>query len=348
MRPHPTLHHQPMMCAYEHHAFALSSTGMNCVVAGMTLHNLDAEGGYWRADNSSEQFLKCPQPKVCSSTNESNTDPCAMGHTGVLCANCATGYTRWQPTGLCSPCPKEQGRPLAFAIALFMVMGMVYMAFIVFSKHAGAGSLRSVISAAQLLNVLLMYPVEWPELVLRFQDAMSIINLDASIMSPSCLGVPLNYHARFGVMVAGAAFVLSAHWLLVLRHCRSTVEQWHEVLATHVKVSVTLLIILHPTLSGQSFYFFRCQQISYNNGTESKWYMMADYSLECYDSTWNMMLILAIPVVVIFVLGTPFMVLIVLYRHRASLGHKRTMRLVGVFYKSYKERFYYCEVRDGS
>ena len=64
--------------------------------------------------------------------------------------------------------------------------------------------------------------------------------------------------------------------------------------------------------------------------------MAADYSLRCYDSAYNGMMVLAVVVVVFFSLGIPLFFAVVLWQKRGHLEDEGTKKLLGILYSSYK------------
>ena len=69
--------------------------------------------------------------------------------------------------------------------------------------------------------VLLLMPVEWPASIKAIGTMLtSMISLDfISFASPSCLGTPLNYYARFGLIILGTVLFIGVPWLFsFVRH----------------------------------------------------------------------------------------------------------------------------------
>ena len=57
----------------------------------MNVETLDLEPGFWRTSSSSTKVLPCLNPKHCKGGADT-ADLCAEGHTGPLCAVCASDY----------------------------------------------------------------------------------------------------------------------------------------------------------------------------------------------------------------------------------------------------------------
>eukprot|EP00947_MAST-08B_sp_MAST-8B-sp1_P002368 g2368.t1 len=79
------------------------------------------------------------------------------------------------------------------------------------------------------------------------------------------------------------------------------------------------------------------------NGLQGNWYMTADFSLRCYDATYNGMLALAILLVVFFAVGIPVLFAFLLHRRRDDLEDPKTKKLLGMLYSSYKPEAYWFE-----
>ena len=104
--------------------------------------------------------------------------------------------------------------------------------------------------------------------------------------------------------------------------------EWRTVLPIAIIYSLTVILFVHPGVSGQAFFFFRCHEIKDMAGAEeasdcvgnaaaaasssSRSYLVADYSLECYCGAWNAMYPYAMFVVVCFAFGLPLVLLIFL------------------------------------
>ena len=105
---------------------------------------------------------------------------------------------------------------------------------------------------------------------------------------------------------------------------------WRAALPVVFIYSMAVILFVHPAVSGQSFYFFRCHEIKDMDTSDSLLtagvaeardpsYLVADYSLECYDDTWFKMLPYAIIVTGGFSFGIPLYLLIALCRHRKAI-----------------------------
>ena len=101
-----------------------------------------------------------------------------------------------------------------------------------------------------------------------------------------------------------------------------------------------VVLLLHPTVSGKTMEFFRCQRI------DGVAYLMADYAVVCHDATWWAFLPLVLLVLVGFSLGTPAAIFFVLRRRRATLYEedgKVKKQPLDILYAVYTPQAYYYE-----
>ena len=102
-----------------------------------------------------------------------------------------------------------------------------------------------------------------------------------------------------------------------LKHWKHTVP----IAATYGLIAV---LFAHPGVSGHAMYFFSCHEIldmptTDKDGTvtvATKSYMVADYSLECYDTAWFAMLPFAVFVLAAFSIGVPAFLFVLMYNRR--------------------------------
>ena len=104
---------------------------------------------------------------------------------------------------------------------------------------------------------------------------------------------------------------------------------WYAAFSIAAVYSMVVVLFVHPAISGQAFFFFRCHEIkdveqtlaggiSPNAATKTS-YLVADYSLKCFDGPWKAMLPWAIIVVVGFSFGVPLFLLWTLCKHRKTI-----------------------------
>eukprot|EP00947_MAST-08B_sp_MAST-8B-sp1_P001648 g1648.t1 len=359
---------------------------MDCSSAvGLSISSVPIKDGFWRSNTMSNNIKACPVAEACTNST------CASGHEGPFCMVCSPGYSRWQRGGLCQPCPAELGWGIVRSVAsLVLVVGLLVL-FLRLNRKAPNGAIKPFINASQMIQVLLMFEVDWPDSFGTLVSIFGSINLDAvALASPTCMGIPFDYHRRLASMVGVTALVLIAPWLYafiekrIRRHCRGNfcwcnsrcgrlfqrlcgaedevdedanasarlhraTSAWETTMGYCLRDTILCILLVHPTLSGYALNFFNCRFVEELDGSETlngrhgSWYMTADFSLRCYDTTYNGMLALAILLMVLFVCGIPVLFAFLLYKKRHSLEEPATKKLLGMLYMSYKPEAYWFE-----
>jgi len=338
-------------------ACKLCTDGVDCFGDGNRLEKLHILPGFWRSSNSSELVLHCPIKEACPGSSAStdaagkNTTTslitrtgntlCATGNEGVMCTLCSPRYQRINMAQPCKACGTP-GEAIAWAIggAFISVAGLVVLLYL--NRKAPNGALRPFINFVQYISVMLMYNAPWPALLIQLFKVLQSLNMDViSFVSPSCAGATVNYYTKFSAMTGAMCVVIFCMWVPVLKALVQG-EAWHSDAVRDRKGSALrdtfiLVLLLHPTVSGEAFQLFRCRTI------EGTTYLMADYSLHCYTTKWYQMLGLDVLVVVFFSFGAPAFVAGMLYRRRKDLKNENTVKLFGVLYYLYRDECYFYE-----
>ena len=128
-------------------------TGADCTQAGTNWMNLQSLPCYWRANNNTFNFYRCPICSACpgglaagsASENEDNLDnagdtyvpvavwdatatPCTANRGGILCSSCVDGYEE-QTGGDCVPCPSGASSFVQDVVIAIVLVGLVVFSF---------------------------------------------------------------------------------------------------------------------------------------------------------------------------------------------------------------------------
>ena len=170
-----------------------------------------------------------------------------------------------------------------------------------------------------------MFSAPFPQALVDLYKVLAGVSLGIEVTSPQCAVGGTNFYALFLATLTGLALII----LVLMRTIFATIARKKrrgsglraavsEVLVSdegaHAFRDVfVVVLLLHPSISGKAMEFFRCRTIG---GVP---YLMADYSLVCYDSTWYLFLPIIVLVISLFSLGTPCVTAYVLYARRATL-----------------------------
>ena len=336
----------------------LCSTGMDCSKAGSAVASLKIEAGFWRENNSTASLLQCPVEAACvgsdvlvdgsigsssNTTNSSNATICVnglclCGQRGPLCAICDENYTRFSANSLCTKCPENLGVSIFFSVLFTLLAAACLWLFLWISRVSRGSSIRPIINAWQTMSIVLLTSDDWPEAVKWVEKfLLHTVNLDIiSLASPSCLGVPLNFYRRFALTVSGSAVLVGAPWLFSvrkwwhrkkprLRFWKAWVKAKEQCLAD----SILLMLLLYTLGTTQALSHFRCLRV----GTTD--YLMADFTIECGDATWNGVTFFVTIVILVFSIGAPLGFAYELYKRRDELEDPETVSLLGMLYQTY-------------
>ena len=165
---------------------------------------------------------------------------------------------------------------------------------------------------------------EFPPAIENLKVVLEGMSLNIDVASPQCAVSGTSYYTKFLATIAMLCLVMlvlmAGPLTAVAKNAgkkglrtafREATISDQGSLAFHDAFVVVLL--LHPSVSGTAMQFFRCRSI------DGVHYLMADYSIECFDSTWLAYLIIVVPVLLIFSLGMPLLIAYVLYVRRKTL-----------------------------
>jgi hypothetical protein len=101
----------------------------------------------------------------------------------------------------------------------------------------------------------------------------------------------------------------------------------HSVVSHALNITVHLLLLLHTPVSMKVFQYFNCKHVFQN-----RYFMKADYSIECFTVDWNLYLIHVFLVGGLYSLGLPMLIGVFMFRNRKSLHVGEIKARVGFLY----------------
>ena len=112
-------------------------------------------------------------------------------------------------------------------------------------------------------------------------------------------------------------------------------ESWAKAKEQCLHDSILLVLLLYTLVTTQAFSHFRCLRVVSSTGNTS--YLIADFTIECDDATWNSVTAFVIIVILVFSIGAPLGFAYELYKRRDELEDPETASLLGMLYKTYVE-----------
>ena len=117
-------------------------------------------------------------------------------------------------------------------------------------------------------------------------------------------------------------------------------RKWFTDFKRNVVIStITVIFLLHPTLTQTAFGMFQCIQVDLN-----EYKVRIDLSMTWYSTehlTW--WFIIGLPMIVLFVFGCPIIALVILIKNRKDLHKTNIQRYFIVLYQGLKDNRFYWE-----
>jgi hypothetical protein len=197
---------------------------------------------------------------------------------------------------MCDRCPTDRiWAAVRSALALLACM-LALVLFLYVTRRAPAGALRPLIHSSQLLQVILLYDVDWPDSFPVLSNLFLGLNFDMiRLAGPACMGVPLNYFSQLGLMIGSTTLILVLPWLSTLwrflrrRAAPNGKERLEQNFRLRLQDCTIVVLLVHPTVTGYAFNFFNCKFLEDPSGTHTlsnrtgMWYVNMDAMTEAND-----------------------------------------------------------------
>ncbi|KAG5188538.1 hypothetical protein JKP88DRAFT_262256 [Tribonema minus] len=352
---------------------------LQCAIIGITVQTLPLAAGCWRETFSEEVIRECWNAGACSGGSAdggTSTDLyCHPGYEGPYCAVCSDGYASL-PGYRCVECtPKATATTFTIlAISIVAILCIVWMLLSAATGVGdGVGSAQAVGSAGAALKVtrialLLMQRLRIPIVVLqvltqyvsitgislplqylRFLRAIDFLSLDLRwLTSPGC-AVHLDFYGRLllttlAPLVATALIFLPRLYVWTMSRRGRTCPKLRQLIAKDVNVFLVFTFLIFSGVSLRVFETFGC------DGSLSRSYLRADYSLECGTSRHTAFSVYAGVMVLVYPVGIPLLYAAVLRHsavtHRAGGQASRYATAASFLWRPYRGRAYYWECAE--
>ena len=228
--------------------------------------------------------------------------------------------------------------------------------------HPSSTVQKILFNFLQVSAIALHFPLQWPPAVeTMFEGMAAFSTVIDQLVNPDCLSKSSTAADLFyikQIMFATAPFLASIvafiYWYLKgMYDGNNFFAKRSERFPTtskdkYVATVVTIVYLIFPTLCSNTFKIFHCRNLVY--GVGQQWYLAAAMEEPCYEGRHLVMaLTLGVSQLLIFVLGIPLLVLILL-RHNKKLNDGEgltkfsTKIRYGALYGAYKESRYYWEI----
>ena len=349
-------------------------------------HRLKAMNGYWRSSNKSIIFTACFHPQACEGAAREKekkrpelqverNETCAVGYVGRLCHACGPGWGR-ETFDSCSKCPEKATNTALTIIGSLFVVGIM-ISFIVYSIQSSADEasissmmFKTLAAYGQVIGIASLFPYKWPPEILRYFEFMDtitsisdrVLNTDCTLEDRRGKGLAIVYEKAILYMMTPPIFVACAIAVLLLCHVLLNLDNgfglklrkkflkkgefWTKADTRRciIVAAIVAMVILHPTLVRQAMFLLMCVDV------EEAFYLRKDVQLQCHTAEHNLMTIfVAVPGILLYVLGWPLLVYRVLSKRRQKLhlnglSGQATRSTYGFLYRGYSRNRYYWEI----
>ena len=315
-------------------------------------NNIMVQAGYWRSSNMSKIMYPCPISLAClGSINATDiSGSCAIGYTGPMCTACTAGYTK-KNSGACSLCPSKS-QNILFLFIIFV--GILLICIIIVSsaiktafspKSYQSIYLKIFTNYIQLIFLASQFQLQWPPYIEQLfgisQQANSSVDTIFSVdcyMSSTDISDPANsYYYKLILYALMPLIIFFVSFLFWIGYCfyKDSLEYLKD------RFPLTMIVVfflIYPTIVKFIFFYFSCGDIDTIGS-----FLEANTTINCLDTRYRQYaFIVAIPSILVWAVGLPTMVLIIMIKRKRFLYRSSNKIIFGFLYNGYKlSRFYW-------
>ncbi|CAI2369287.1 unnamed protein product [Moneuplotes crassus] len=318
--------------------------------------------GYWRKSQTSSHVVHCLRERSClGGFNPDNEHPinCEKGYEGFLCSKCSiVDGEKYQPSSNheCLKCPSKLVNAIEFVAFQIVSLGFIYFIIILNIRKKSENQfsilMRIFTNYTQLIAAILSFNIKYPNL---FSDMSSqtdrvnspertffsfdcfIENNEIRIFAPSNGLFKLTLYLFLPIIL----LIIVSAGILVYRGVMHLYKpQMKHDLKRYIAISfICIVFIFHPTMTFQSLKVFQCAIV---DDGDSRMMMHMDY--KCYSGDHlRWIFLVGMPILIIWVIGMPFLAFIILFKKRDSLDGLQQQKYLLILYQGLKKDAFYWE-----
>eukprot|EP00948_MAST-09A_sp_MAST-9A-sp1_P000319 g319.t1 len=308
---------------------------------GVLINETQNLHGYFKVDNLT--FVRCQVTENCIEQS-AESETCPKGYRGFMCLKCEKNYIR--QGNECNVCGSLGGQ--IFIAGLAILAGILMFMYLIYKTIRGrghpkddqSGIIKIALRQFQLIGIISKFPLSWTsEVQGMFTILGTVSNAGSDVFSLECF-MESSYAMKAGANLILPLLVLFFFWTLILSLCSYGSfgkEVCHRYL---VLSSIVILMTLHPTLVKQVLDFFQCTQPV--SGTS---YLISDVDVKCGSTQHTFLLLsMAIPALVIYIIGIPAVAGFQLFKRRHNLTDQGVRETIGFLFSNYTPSCYFWEL----
>ena len=263
-----------------------------------------------------------------------------------LCTKCKDNWTMDKvfssvtlPQGLkCSKCQDEYIHVLMFIAGLLimflMISNLVEQNMNIHAMKYSSAVYRILMSHFQILSIIQMFEVKWPQSAGTTMDIVSTIaNLGAGpLLNLDCLLGSYNIFMPDEYKKAMLWAVLPVVILMTYEITSATLFRTSNK-DRRVVIFLVIMFLLYPHLVQTTFRLLSCIRLD-----EDHWFMNGDMDVQCYTD-WRHIrytMVIGYPMLFVYVLGIPAAAAIIVFVHRNKTDSIHTVRKLHVAVVGYR------------
>jgi hypothetical protein len=300
---------------------------------------------YWRANNETDFFFKCPNEDACLGGKDTHslTGDCDVGYEGNLCGVCRANYA-FSGKYICAKCYSA-----ALNVLFFIFIAVVLVAVVVVISRSAIKSAyvpKSVFSVyfKVLLNYIALFnltsnlPLNWPNFfsqILKVSDradtsSSSLISIDCIIPDdPFIVKTQI-----FTFLPILGCIIIVGVWY--------TISRFKEVEHLRCKIIASMcamFFLLHSIITKHMFSLFKCLNI------DGAYFMQDALDVECWATKHtSAVLAFGFPSILVWVFAVPAIIGCLIYRSRHNLSQIEVRISYGFLFNGYTSKAYLWEV----
>jgi hypothetical protein len=312
------------------------------------------DSGYWRPSKYTDSIFACPNSAACLGSPHimpSLTGVCDVGYRGNKCQACDNGYAR-SSVNKCAECSGKVGAAfkLIGIIGIVVVVCAVLVRSSILTAYKATDKfsiyLKIFTNYLQLILLTTQLELQWPSFVYQLFSIQSnagtptdqFLTVDCYLGDSSDNAYKdlyfdkLKVIALIPVLFSLAATAFWAVHFAVRRDKGVFRKQW-------VATLVVLFFLIHPNILRSNFSYFSCTEIQ-----SGEFWLNENLDIRCFDHKHNSFaLAVVLPVLVIWGLLVPLLVLLYLSRRHRELSELNTKLRFGFLYNGFKQSKFYWE-----
>lgn len=324
--------------------------------------NIEVDQGYWRYTTNSTTVIECPNINACNGGfHPDNKYPTqwAPGYEGILWSDCQIlNNVKYQPLSgfRCVKCPSPLFNTIrvvvVIAIAFLFLILLIYMNLRKRKDSQQSILLRILTNYIQLISASMAFNVRIPSSFdSMFSQVDRVSSPNETFFSFDCF--IKDYEIRM-FAPSNALFKLFLYMFLPLiligiisigLFCLKGIlyalnpAKTFDLNRSIVVSMVGIVFLFHPTLTLESLSVFLCNKID-----ADEYRMTYHMEYKCYSRNhliWSALV--GLPIIIVWVFGTPIITLIYLTKHRKQLEDWSIKKYFMIIYQGLRSEMYYWE-----